>query len=167
MWFVYSLGKVNRFDGVLTDDQEELTSYAPIFDKRHNVNFVTTYTFGKNLDWEFNARWNLGSGFPFTPTQGFYGNHTFTNGINSNYLEENPELGIYYGDLNSARLPYYHRLDLNVKKTVYFTDNVILEANAGVTNAYNRENVFYFDRVLFKRVNQLPMLPSIGVSLRF
>jgi hypothetical protein len=167
VWFVYSLGKVSRFDGVHTDLDGNLIPYSPVFDKRHNLNFVTTYTFGKDLNNEFSIRWNMGSGFPFTPTQGFYGNHAFGNGVQTDYTEENPELGIYYGELNSARLPYYHRLDLSVKRTIYFSESVILEANAGITNAYNRENVFYFDRVKFKRVNQLPMMPSVGVNLRF
>lgn len=167
LWFVYSLGKVTRFDGVLENDEGELIPYFPIFDKRHNANFVGTYTFGQDLNWEFNVRWNLGSGFPFTPTQGLYGNHTFQDGLQTDYTQDNPELGVSYGNINSARLPFYHRLDLNVKRTVYFTEDVVLEANAGVTNAYNRENVFYFDRIKFKRVNQLPMMPSVGVSLKF
>ena len=109
----------------------------------------------------------MGSGFPFTPTQGFYGNYDFnTNGIGSDYVSANSDLGIYYGDINSQRLPYYHRLDLNIKKKIEFAETT-LEASIGVTNAYNRENVFYFDRVKFKRVNQLPMLPSFGVNWRF
>ncbi len=167
LWFVYSLGKVTRFDGVQVDDNGNLTSYFPIFDKRHNFNFVGTYTFGKDLDWEFNARWNMGSGFPFTPTQGFYGNVDFNgNGIESDYVSANSDLGIYYGDINSQRLPFYHRMDLNIKKKFQLGETT-LEANVGVTNAYNRENVFYFDRVKFKRVNQLPMLPSFGVNWKF
>ena len=167
LWFVYSLGQVSRFDGVQVDEAGKLSSYHPVFDKRNNFNFVGTYTFGKNLDWDFSVRWNMGSGFPFTPTQGFYGNYDFnTKGIQSDYVSANSDLGIYYGDLNSQRLPYYHRLDLNMKKKIEFAETT-LEVNVGVTNAYNRENVFYFDRVKFKRVNQLPMLPSFGVNWKF
>ena len=55
---------------------------------------------------------------------------------------------------------------LNIKKKIEFAETT-LEVNVGVTNAYNRENVFYFDRVKFKRVNQLPMLPSFGVNWKF
>jgi hypothetical protein len=36
-----------------------------------------------------------------------------------------------------------------------------------VINVYNRDNVFYFDRVRYARVNQLPILPSVGVNLSF
>jgi hypothetical protein len=167
IWFVYSLGKVTRFDGVQEDLEGNLTPYFPVFDKRHNFNFVASYKFGKNLDWEFNARWNLGSGFPFTPNQGIYGNYNFNDGILTDYTTQNPELEVYYGQLNSARLPMYHRMDVNLKRVMFLTDNITFEANAGVTNIYNRENVFYFDRVKFKRVNQLPLMPSIGLSLSF
>ena len=40
----------------------------------------------------------------------------FEDGINSDYLTENGELGILYADINQGRLPYYHRLDIALKK---------------------------------------------------
>jgi len=167
LWFVYSLGKVDRFDGVLQDDDGNYISYNPIFDRRHNINFVGSYTFGKNLDWQANIRWNLGSGFPFTQTQGFYEKVNFENGIDADYTTANGDLGVYYGSLNQGRLPYYHRLDLSIKKKFIISENSVLEVNAGVTNAYNRENIFYFDRIKYKRVNQLPFLPSLGMTFTF
>jgi len=42
-----------------------------------------------------------------------------------------------------------------------------MEANVGITNAYNRQNIFYFDRVNYERVNQLPFMPSAGVNVNF
>jgi hypothetical protein len=37
-----------------------------------------------------------------------------------------------------------------------------------VTNAYDRQNIFYFDRVTLRaQVNQLPLLPSVGISYTF
>ncbi len=53
----------------MNDGQE---SYVPFYDRRHNINLVGTYTFGKNLEWETDVRWNFGLGFPYTPTQGNY-----------------------------------------------------------------------------------------------
>jgi hypothetical protein len=38
---------------------------------------------------------------------------------------------------------------------------------ASATNMYNRENIFYFDRIRNKRVNQLPIMPTIGITLNF
>ena len=73
-WAVYSLGKITRTD--------ENQIYFPHFDRRHNVNLVSTYKFGNEYSWSFDARWNLGSGFPFTQTQGFYPLLNFEEGIN-------------------------------------------------------------------------------------
>ncbi len=143
--------------------------YPPYFDRRHNANLVASYSFGKTKSWEINLRWNLGSGFPFTQTQGFFEYYSFLqNGINTNYTTENGDLGIIYDStLNGGRLPYYHRLDLALKKTITLSKNAKLEINASVINVYGRENIFYFDRVRYKRVNQLPILPSLGLSLTF
>ena len=41
------------------------------------------------------------------------------------------------------------------------------EISAGATNVYNRENIFYFDRVTYTRVNQLPIMHSVTLSLKF
>jgi hypothetical protein len=158
VWAVYSLSWVKRFDGI--------AEYNPHFDRRHNVNFVAAYTFGKNLNWEASVRWNLGSGFPFTQTAGFYENLIFDDGINTDYTTQNGTLGVEYGELNKGRLPFYHRLDLSVKRT-FEIGSTQLDAVLGVTNVYNRENIFYIDRVRYERVNQLPILPSLGISWKF
>lgn len=157
-WAVYSLSSVTRYDGI--------NEYFPLFDRRHNVNLVAAYTFGKNLNWEASVRWNLGSGFPFTQTAGFYENLVFTDGINTDYTTQNGQLGVEYGELNKGRLPFYHRLDLSVKRK-FEIGTTTLEAIIGITNVYNRENIFYIDRVRYERVNQLPILPSLGISWQF
>ena len=159
IWAVYSLGLITRNDG----ERE----YSPHFDRRHNVNFVTSYKFGKNESWKADIRWNLGSGFPFTQTQGFYENLTFSDGINTEYTTANGDLGIEYADLNRGRLPYYHRLDASVSKNIKVNKKVNIDMTASVTNAYNRENIFYFNRVKYERVNQLPIMPSFGASIKF
>ncbi len=160
LWAVYSHGYVKRWDGIRT--------YWPVFDRRHNVNLLGTFTFGQDLNWDLSFRWNLGSGFPFTPTQGFFQKELFDNGIYTDYTTSNVnQVGIYYGELNSKRLPYYHRLDINIKRTFFISDRSEMVASIGVTNAYNRENIFYMDRVTHQRVNQLPILPSAGLSITF
>jgi hypothetical protein len=131
------------------------------------VNLVASYQFGKGYNWEFNVRWNYGSGFPFTQTQGFYESPTFTNNLMSDYSTSNGTLGIEFANLNQGRLPDYHRLDINLKRTVAVGTNAILELTAGATNAYNRQNIFFFDRVKFERIDQLPILPSVGANLKF
>lgn len=159
LWGVYSYMKSERWDG--------FEWYAPVFDRRHNINLVGNYLFGKNKDIEFSLRWNFGSGLPFTPTTGYFQGEPFDDGITTDYTTSNPdELSILLGSLNSARLPTYHRFDVTVKKRWKF-DNSLLEATLGVTNIYNRENIFYVNRVTNEKVFQLPILPSLGVSYSF
>ncbi|MBL0128276.1 MAG: hypothetical protein IPP83_12685 [Flavobacteriales bacterium] len=47
--------------------------YNPIRDRRHNVNLLVSYASAKFDAGKAIVRWNYGSGFPFTPTAGFYG----------------------------------------------------------------------------------------------
>lgn len=160
LWATYSLGFVTRYDGNQT--------YPPHYDRRHNVNLLATYLFGKDNSWELSARWNLGSGFPFTLTQGFYEEINFLDGVSTDYLTQNGNLGILYdNNLNAGRLPYYHRLDASIKKRITFSDRVFLQLIGSVSNVYNRDNLFYFDRVRYERVNQLPILPTVGFTLTF
>ena len=157
---VYSIAKVQRWDGY--------RYYSPVFDRRHNLNLIGTYLFGKEKCFELSARWNLGSGLPFTQTQGFYSGQGVSQGISLDYLSNNSQfLSVQYADLNGGRLPYYHRMDVNLKRTIKLNKNSTLELNAGVTNLYNRANVFYIDRVTGERIDQLPFLPTIGVDFTF
>lgn len=159
LWGVYSFSFVHRYD--------EFKTYFPHYDRRHNVNIVTSYLIGQNYQWELNARWNFGSGFPFTQTQGFYERIYFDGGINSDFTGENGELALLYSDLNKGRLPTYHRFDMSIKYTFEFSKRTKLETNASITNVYDRNNVFYRDRITGETVYQLPIMPSFGITLRF
>ena len=159
IWSVYSYGIITR-----TDDER---TYAPHFDRRHNINLVTSYKFGRKSHWKIDARWNLGSGFPFTQTQTFYEIIPFSNGIGTDYTVINGDLGIEYSELNGGRLPYYHRLDCSISKKINLNNQSTLDITASVTNIYNRENIFYFNRIKYERVNQLPLMPSLGISFSF
>ncbi len=162
-WCVYSYNNVSRFDGVKT--------YQPHFDRRHNINLLGTYKFLKDGSLQVSARWNMGSGFPFTQTQGFYEYLGFKDGAATDYTTDNGQLGVIYAGQNLGRLPYYHRLDVSATKTfkVKHSNGTFrnIEAIFSCTNVYNRFNIFYFDRVKYKRVNQLPILPSLAVSYSF
>jgi len=160
LWATYSYAFVNR------DDGEQV--YPTIFDRRHNVNLLGTYAFGKDLNWEVGLRWNFGSGFPFTQTQGFFQDIPFDQAVLTNVLTGNFNLGtILADDRNGGRLPTYHRLDASLKRTFEFSDRSHLEAQLSVTNVYNRENIFYVDRITNNRVNQLPILPSLNLTFGF
>jgi hypothetical protein len=160
LWVTYSLSKSQRYDG--------FTYYFPVFDRRHNINVVASYQFLKKKDLELSIRWNFGSGLPFTPTAGAYQNETFKDGVTTDYTKTNTDdVTLIMGKFNSERLPAYHRLDVTIKKNFTFKNASILELNASVTNAYNRKNIFYVNRVTNQVIYQFPIMPSFGVSYKF
>lgn len=159
LWAVYSLTYVNRFDGI--------SRYQPNFDRRHNANILLNYEFDKKHPSEVSLRWNFGSGFPFTQTQGYYEKYNFQQGIGTDYTASNGQLGIVYAQINRGRLPYYHRLDFSVKRKWVFREGSEFNLLFSVTNVYNRNNIFYYDRIKGKRVDQLPILPALGCNYSF
>ena len=160
LWGVYSYGYSTRWDG--------FQEYFPVFDRRHNINLVGTYLFGDRKDLELSIRWNLGSGLPFTPTAGFYQEESFSGGVTTDYTTTNPsQVSTLLGGFNSSRLPSYHRLDITIKKQFKFKNETELEIVGSVTNAYNRKNIFYVNRVTGEQINQFPILPSMGLSYKW
>lgn len=160
LWGVYSYGHNVRWDG--------FNEYFPVFDRRHNVNIVGSYIFGNDKDVDFSIRWNLGSGLPFTPTAGYYQPENFSGGVTSDPITNNSDnISTLLGAFNSQRLPYYHRLDVTIKKKFKFANKTILEIVGSVTNAYNRNNIFYVNRVTSEEIYQFPLLPSFGMSYKF
>ena len=159
IWAVYSLTYVNRFDGI--------NNYNPHWDRRHNINIVVDYVIDKKERLSANARWNYGSGFPFTQTAGFYEKFDFQGGPSSDYVTGNGQLGVLYSGFNQGRLPTYHRLDASVKYNFKPQKNFKSWIVLSVTNIYNRKNIFYFDRLNYTRVNQLPILPSLSLNASF
>ena len=158
IWATYSLTYIHREDGV--------TEYVPPYDRRHNLNLTATWFLGKKSDWEIDVRYNFGSGFPFTQTQGFYEMLTFSN-MGSNYTTTNGGLGILYAGYDLGRLPYYSRVDLNFRKSFFFGKTSRFDINLSVTNALNQQNIFYFDRISYTRIDQLPIMPALGISYSF
>ncbi|MBL7897547.1 MAG: TonB-dependent receptor [Crocinitomicaceae bacterium] len=161
LWAVYAIGKVDRWDGFQT--------YPPVFDRRHNVNLISTYSWGKDETWEVTARWNLGSGFPFKQTNGVYEKPDVSNPDDDYWTGNANSLTFLYDDANNGRLPTYHRLDVNVKKTINSEKykNLKFEFIAGVTNVYSRNNIFYVNRITNEKVYQLPIMPSLAFTMKF
>jgi hypothetical protein len=158
-WFVYSLGFNKRYT--------ETSEYEPSFDRRHNINLVASMKFGKKDLWQANARWNFGSPFPFTQTQGFYESVQFPDGAGTDIQNQNGNLGTYYAALNGGRLSYFHRLDVSLQRTIHLSNRSVMEITAGATNLYDRDNIFYVNRITGEKIYQLPIIPTLGVNVTF
>jgi hypothetical protein len=96
-----------------------------------------------------------------------YENVTFADGIRTDYPIVNGEYGVAYGELYGGRLPNYHRFDLSAKRRFSIGKRSILDINLSITNLYNRNNIFYFNRLTYTRVDQLPLLWSAGATFNF
>ncbi len=149
-------------------ETSNMVRFPTIFDRRHSLNFLFSYLAGKSKQWKWGAHWYVGSGFPFTQTQGFFENNNLTDLLQTDILGGNYPLGTLLSDeINGGRLSYYHRLDVSVQYTHKINKFAYIESTFAVTNVYNRQNVFYLDRITNQRVNQLPVIPSLNMTVGF
>ncbi|MFH0735646.1 MAG: TonB-dependent receptor [bacterium] len=130
--------------------------YFPRYDSRNNLSVLLSVDLGKG--WLANANWAFKSGMPYTPISGFYDRLIVDPWGNYSSIGFLPS--IYWGDKNSQRLPVYHRLDLSVTKK-FDLGFANISIGASVINVYNRNNIYYFDTKTGKRVNMIPVLPSV------
>ena len=154
-WTRYGLGQAEfgRWFG------EPVQEYHPPHDQRHSLNAVASVELGP---WQGNVRWQYGSGRPYTPPIGFDAWFDLRELPDPNrqlgtprFLFERP-----YG----GRLPAYHRLDVSLERT-FALDFAELTLQAGAINAYDRDNLFYYDLFLQRRVDQLPLVPYLSLKL--
>lgn len=130
------------------------------FDQTHVATLAASYNLTST--WEFGAKWQYRTGNPYTPV-------TDARPI----LDPRNGKLIYlpnYGEKNSERLPPYHRLDLRVSKVFRFNSwelAVFLE----LLNSYNRKNLLDYnynaDYTEKNSINQLPILPYLGITAAF
>ncbi|GJQ62616.1 MAG: TonB-dependent receptor [Melioribacteraceae bacterium] len=134
--------------------------YHPRYDTRHSVNLLAGFDLGSN--WKITSNWSLRSGMPFTPIIGFYDRPEVSL---DPILNINSFLASTFWDgRNTGRLPFYHRLDFSVsKKTKIYNADVTF--GASVLNAYNRKNIYYYDKDSGERVNMLPVFPSAYIKV--
>ncbi|MCI0706198.1 MAG: TonB-dependent receptor [Ignavibacteriae bacterium] len=139
-------------------------TYSPRYDRRHTLNLLTVFHLADS--WDLSFRWELGSGFPFTQTIGYYDRLPLDDIFDGDFVGETGKPYSILGPKNSARLPTYHRLDGSV--TYRFTVGPI-KGSAGihVINVYDYKNIFYFDRKTGQQVNMLPFFPSATLNVEY
>jgi hypothetical protein len=137
--------------------------YSPRYDRRHAVNLLASIHAAKGLD--VTARWELGSGLPFTQSLGFYDRLTMGDLYPNPFLTETGTPYTLYGPKNAARLPSYHRLDLNLSYQLDLFSALRSSVGLNLVNAYDRKNLFYFERTTGRRINMLGFFPSLNFTL--
>ena len=140
---------------------EPVQSFHPSHDRRHQANVIASLDLGR---FTFSSRWEYGSGFPFTQPIGFDELFDFRTTL--------PDVSRRFGETRvlldrpfNGRLPPTHRLDLSVQRTFDVLSRE-LQLQAGVINAYNQNNIFYYDVFTNRRIDQLPIAPYLSLRLQ-
>ena len=141
---------------------EETLRFHPPHDRRHQVSTLVSAEVG---GFDVSARWQFGSGLPFTRALGF-DRFVSPNGPQDPFETPGTPRVIYERPFN-GRLPTTHRLDVSVDRTFALTDDLDLTAQASVINAYDRRNLFYYDTFTLRRVDQLPIVPTFGLKIAY
>jgi TonB family protein len=145
-WLAYTLSRATRQDSGTT------TWRLFDYDQTHILTVLGSYQLPRN--WQIGGRFRLVSGNPITPVTGAV------------YSASNDRYYPTYGNVNTARLPLFHQLDVRVdKRWIYQT--WILNVYLDVQNVYNRPNTEDFDyNFNFRQSNPqqgLPILPILGI----
>ncbi len=152
-WIVYSYARSSDdIDGQRTPRQTDQPQAVAL-----NLNLPL------GSKWNVHFSWRYHSGWPTTPV-------TATTVDDDGELEVVPELG----ELNSERLPAYHRLDLRASRS-WSLRGGDLELFFDVQNVYDRNNVAGFDLGIDEEELRLTLLeehwpgifPSVGISFEF
>ena len=133
--------------------------YSPPHDRTHQLNVMANVIV---KGFNFNARWQFGSGLPFNESLGF-DRYVLLDSL-VNVLEEPGDERVLYGRPYTGRLPTYHRIDLSVDREFRVGPTSFLTFQAGVINAYDRRNLFFLDLFTLRRVDQLPLIPTVGLK---
>jgi hypothetical protein len=159
-WVAYGYGKVTRRSG----GQE----FAAVHDRRHMFNLILQSP--GPLGSDMSLRFGYGSPLPFTPFVGEW-HHRFYYAADHtlNDFDREP---IASPTLNSARYPYYGRIDISFWWEMRKWGG-ILHPYVQLVNMLNRKNAFIYTYdyttapATRSAVSQLPLLPTVGVEFVF
>lgn len=153
-------GSRSRSLQILTGKDE--VDYSPPHDRKDQINIMTSV---KLKGFNFNVRWQFGTGLPFNESLGFDRWVLLDSLVN---VTEIPgEERVLYGRPYTGRLPTYHRLDLSLDREFRIGPTTFLTIQTGLLNVYDRRNLFYLDLYTLRRVDQLPLIPTFGLKLDY
>lgn len=153
-------------------DPAPLVRYAPLFDRRAEIDLVLSFDLPKR--WEGGLRWNFGTGLPYTRPLGSFVYHEYALNRGRRAFEDGDSsaVAVVLGERNSSRYPAYHRLDVSFRK-LFRKSWGTLTPHIDILNVYNRKNVlFYFydfntNPATRGGTSMFPLLPTVGVEVVF
>ncbi len=164
-WVAYTLAWSRR----KFDDLNGGEPFPFTYDRRHVLNLVLQYELPKN--WSFSGNFTYRSGIALDLAVG----RIFTYGVSL----QDPAVIPIYGEVNSFRMPAYHRLDIGFIKKFKRRKNFESELAISIYNVYSRRNPFfiYYDqeqdeetdatRFVAKQTSLFPIIPSVSYNFKF
>ena len=141
---------------------QETMTFRPPHDRRHQVNaLIRTTIHGFDLS----LRWNFGSGLPYNQIKGFDGFLLMDGAVDVS--RESGMSRVIYDRPFGGVLPTYHRLDISIERVFTYREDSYVTVQVGAINLYDRTNLFALDVFTLRRVDQLPIIPTIGVKFEF
>lgn len=152
-WMSVAYSRTFRRNNI-TDDNFSYNYDQPVI-----INTVANYRLSQGLELGF--KWRYQSGQLITPLDGV--------------IQDSTDPALYnpvYGDVNSSRLPAYHRLDVRLDREVPTRGNWDLTFYVELLNLYNRANVVGYeykgaDYSKREDVTDLPFVPNFGLKARY
>jgi hypothetical protein len=158
-WVGYTLGWTEREFAELNAGEP----FPPKYDRRHDVNVLGSWQSG---DWTLGAAFRYGTGQAFTPAAARYQLRDPASGRTDELTQ------VLAAGRNSARLLPYHRLDVSARRPIGLFGRPA-ELVIEVFNLYSRRNEWFVqydsDEAVTEAtvVQQLPIIPSVGVNIAF
>ena len=146
----------------IPETQIETQRFSPPHDRRHQVNVLMRAARGP---YSASVRWQFGSGLPYTQAEGFYDRIRISGPDDAGFQTDpgRPVL-VTDRDLYGERLPAYHRLDLMLDRR-FTLRGMQATLQAALINVYDRANIFDYDLFARRRIDQLPLIPSLGLNV--
>lgn len=179
-WLGYSLARTTfNFDGI-----NKGNDFVPRHDRTSVINAVLNLDIKNFLNELYDeptqiykSNWNLGLNFIYTTGQpitlpgSFYVANSLPDWQNPQHI-----VNLYPTVINEFRLPAYARLDLSLSYKKEY-DGWTLEPFLQIFNLFNRKNIWFIDYKIENKntittinkntVGMFPILPSIGVNIKF
>ncbi|GAB5519151.1 MAG: carboxypeptidase regulatory-like domain-containing protein [Rhodothermales bacterium] len=160
-WYAAANYSLSKVEYERTSGLSRRETFSPAHDRRHQINLLTQVTRG---DYRLNVRWQFGSGQPFTQIGGYYEAYTAPQPETRDFHTATGRTRLDRGPIYGGRLPTYHRLDITLQRDIPFKHGLIT-VQAGVINGYDRNNLFTYDLFTNERINQLPLIPTLGINV--
>jgi hypothetical protein len=151
-WLSFSVSKARR------EHESSGASFPFDYDQPVNMTLVANYKLPSN--WALGAKLWVHSGAPYTPVIGAAPDDDIDGLFNPQY-----------GEVNSKRLPTYHRLDVRLDRTYTRSNGKHINLYMEVLNLLDSKNLSYYDynadyseRI---EVTQLPRIVGLGFKVEF